>query len=72
MKKKVALGLVALVGIAYGIMPFDFIPDLFPVVGFVDDIAILISAVTPIIATFAKEQERKKIALEEKNELEIK
>ena len=37
---------VALLGaIAYFILPFDFIPDMLPVVGFTDDAAVLATAI---------------------------
>jgi uncharacterized membrane protein YkvA (DUF1232 family) len=41
----------ALVGaIAYFILPFDFIPDMLPVLGFTDDAAILATAIRMVAA----------------------
>jgi uncharacterized membrane protein YkvA (DUF1232 family) len=42
---------VALLGaIAYFILPFDFIPDIMPVIGFTDDAAILATAIRLVSA----------------------
>jgi uncharacterized membrane protein YkvA (DUF1232 family) len=42
---------VALIGaLAYFIMPFDFIPDMMPIVGFTDDAAVLATALR-LVAT---------------------
>ena len=36
---------VALIGaLAYFVMPFDFIPDMMPLIGFTDDAAVLVTA----------------------------
>src|SRR4051812_29021171 len=42
---------VALLGaIAYFILPFDFIPDMMPVLGFTDDAAVLATAIRTVAA----------------------
>ena len=38
------LKLLPLLAIGYAILPWDFLPDLIPIVGWIDDIAILIVA----------------------------
>src|SRR6201993_3911348 len=49
---------VALLGaIAYFILPFDFIPDMMPVLGFTDDAAILATAIR-LVATHINEDHR--------------
>ena len=49
---------VALLGaIAYFILPFDFIPDMMPVIGFTDDAAILATAIR-MVATHITEDHR--------------
>jgi uncharacterized membrane protein YkvA (DUF1232 family) len=49
---------VALLGaIAYFILPFDFIPDMMPVLGFTDDAAILATAIR-MVATHITEDHR--------------
>src|SRR6201994_4153706 len=49
---------VALLGaIAYFILPFDFIPDMMPVLGFTDDAAILATAIR-LVATHITEDHR--------------
>jgi uncharacterized membrane protein YkvA (DUF1232 family) len=49
----------ALLGaIAYFILPFDFIPDMMPVLGFTDDAAILATAVR-LVASHITEEHRK-------------
>jgi uncharacterized membrane protein YkvA (DUF1232 family) len=49
---------VALMGaIAYFILPFDFIPDVMPVLGFTDDAAILATAIR-MVATHITEDHR--------------
>jgi uncharacterized membrane protein YkvA (DUF1232 family) len=49
---------VALLGaIAYFILPFDFIPDMMPVIGFTDDAAILATAIR-LVATHITEDHR--------------
>jgi len=49
---------VALLGaIAYFILPFDFIPDVMPVIGFTDDAAILATAIR-LVATHITEDHR--------------
>ena len=48
----------ALLGaIAYFILPFDFIPDMMPVIGFTDDAAILATAIR-LVATHITEDHR--------------
>ncbi len=37
--------LLPAIGIAYVILPFDIIPDMFPLFGFIDDILVLIGSV---------------------------
>ncbi|WP_024511194.1 YkvA family protein [Bradyrhizobium sp. ARR65] len=47
---------VALLGaIAYFILPFDFIPDMMPVLGFTDDAAILATAIRLVAAHITPE-----------------
>src|SRR5215468_1965450 len=49
---------VALLGaVAYFILPFDFIPDVMPVIGFTDDAAILATAIR-LVATHITEVHR--------------
>ena len=49
---------VALLGaIAYFILPFDFIPDMMPVIGFTDDAAILATTIR-LVATHITEDHR--------------
>jgi uncharacterized membrane protein YkvA (DUF1232 family) len=49
---------VALLGaIAYFILPFDFIPDMMPVLGFTDDAAVLATAIR-LVATHIKPEHR--------------
>jgi uncharacterized membrane protein YkvA (DUF1232 family) len=49
---------VALLGaIAYFILPFDFIPDMMPVLGFTDDAAILATAIR-LVATHIRPEHR--------------
>jgi len=49
---------VALLGaIAYFILPFDFIPDMMPVLGFTDDAAVLATAIR-LVATHITEDHR--------------
>lgn len=49
---------VALLGaIAYFILPFDFIPDMMPVLGFTDDAAILATAIR-LVANHITEEHR--------------
>jgi uncharacterized membrane protein YkvA (DUF1232 family) len=49
---------VALLGaIAYFILPFDFIPDMMPVLGFTDDAAVLATAIR-LVATNITEDHR--------------
>jgi uncharacterized membrane protein YkvA (DUF1232 family) len=49
---------VALLGaIAYFILPFDFIPDMMPVLGFTDDAAVLATAIR-MVATHITEDHR--------------
>lgn len=49
---------VALLGaIAYFILPFDFIPDMMPVLGFTDDAAVLATAIR-LVATHVTEDHR--------------
>ena len=49
---------VALLGaIAYFILPFDFIPDMMPVIGFTDDAAILATAIR-LVANHITEDHR--------------
>jgi uncharacterized membrane protein YkvA (DUF1232 family) len=43
--------------IAYFILPFDFIPDMMPVLGFTDDAAILATAIR-LVATHITEDHR--------------
>ena len=48
----------ALLGaIAYFILPFDFIPDMLPVLGFTDDAAVLATAIR-LVATHIKPEHR--------------
>jgi uncharacterized membrane protein YkvA (DUF1232 family) len=35
-------------GIAYFILPFDFLPDMLPVLGFTDDAAVLAAAIRTV------------------------
>ncbi len=45
---------VALIGaLAYFVLPFDFIPDMLPVIGFTDDAAVLATAVRLVAAHIA-------------------
>ena len=47
---------VALLGaVAYFILPFDFIPDMLPVLGFTDDAAILATAIRMVAAHITPE-----------------
>jgi uncharacterized membrane protein YkvA (DUF1232 family) len=47
---------VALLGaIAYFILPFDFIPDMLPVLGFTDDAAVLATAIRLVAAHITSE-----------------
>ena len=47
---------VALFGaIAYFILPFDFIPDMLPVLGFTDDAAVLATAIRLVASHFTPE-----------------
>jgi uncharacterized membrane protein YkvA (DUF1232 family) len=49
---------VALLGaIAYFILPFDFIPDMLPVIGFTDDAAVLATAIR-LVATHITDDHR--------------
>ncbi len=49
---------VALLGaIAYFILPFDFIPDMMPVLGFTDDAAVLATAIR-MVATHIRPEHR--------------
>ena len=49
---------VALLGaIAYFILPFDFIPDMMPILGFTDDAAVLATAIR-MVATHIKPEHR--------------
>jgi uncharacterized membrane protein YkvA (DUF1232 family) len=49
---------VALLGaLAYFILPFDFIPDMLPVLGFTDDAAVLATAIR-LVATHITEDHR--------------
>jgi len=49
---------VALLGaIAYFILPFDFIPDMMPVLGFTDDAAVLATAIR-LVATHIRAEHR--------------
>lgn len=49
---------IALLGaIAYFILPFDFIPDMMPVLGFTDDAAVLATAIR-MVATHITEDHR--------------
>ena len=49
----------ALLGaIAYFILPFDFIPDMMPVLGFTDDAAVLATAIR-LVATHVTDDHRK-------------
>jgi len=49
---------VALLGaIAYFILPFDFIPDMMPILGFTDDAAVLATAIR-LVATHIKPEHR--------------
>src|SRR5450631_222493 len=48
----------ALIGaLAYFILPFDFIPDMLPVLGFTDDAAVLVTAMR-MVSTHIKPQHR--------------
>jgi len=48
----------ALLGaIAYFVLPFDFIPDMLPVLGFTDDAAVLATAIR-MVATHIKQEHR--------------
>jgi len=50
---------VALLGaIAYFILPFDFIPDMLPVLGFTDDAAVLATAIR-LVATHITDDHRR-------------
>ena len=47
---------VALLGaIAYFILPFDFVPDLLPVLGFTDDAAVLATAIRMVATNITQE-----------------
>jgi uncharacterized membrane protein YkvA (DUF1232 family) len=49
---------VALIGaLAYFILPFDFIPDMLPVIGFTDDAAVLATAIK-LVANHIKPEHR--------------
>jgi uncharacterized membrane protein YkvA (DUF1232 family) len=49
---------VALLGaIAYFILPFDFIPDMMPILGFTDDAAVLANAIR-LVATHIRPEHR--------------
>ena len=49
---------VALLGaIAYFILPFDFIPDMMPILGFTDDAAVLATAIR-LVATHIRAEHR--------------
>jgi uncharacterized membrane protein YkvA (DUF1232 family) len=48
---------VLLGAIAYFILPFDFIPDMLPVLGFTDDAAVLATAIR-MVATHIKPEHR--------------
>ena len=49
---------VALLGaIAYFILPFDFIPDMMPILGFTDDAAVLATAIR-LVATHIRPEHR--------------
>jgi uncharacterized membrane protein YkvA (DUF1232 family) len=49
---------VALLGaIAYFILPFDFVPDMMPVLGFTDDAAVLATAIR-LVATHIRPEHR--------------
>jgi uncharacterized membrane protein YkvA (DUF1232 family) len=49
---------VALIGaLAYFILPFDFVPDFLPVLGFTDDAAVLATAIR-LVATSIREEHR--------------
>ena len=49
---------VALLGaIAYFILPFDFIPDMMPMLGFTDDAAVLATAIR-LVATHIRPEHR--------------
>ena len=55
---EVALEKAALLGaIAYFILPFDFIPDMLPVLGFSDDAAVLATAIR-LVATHITPEHR--------------
>ena len=41
--------------LAYFILPFDFIPDMLPVIGFTDDAAVLATAIRPVAAHITPE-----------------
>ncbi|WP_407177844.1 YkvA family protein [Bradyrhizobium sp. STM 3562] len=64
---------VALLGaIAYFILPFDFIPDVMPVLGFTDDAAILATAIRMVAAHITPEhREAARAALKRGIESEI-
>src|SRR5437899_9907425 len=49
---------VALIGaLAYFIMPFDFVPDFLPILGFTDDAAVLATAIR-LVATHIRDEHR--------------
>ena len=46
--------IVILGALAYFICPFDLTPDIVPIVGFLDDLAILVAALKAMLGIFAK------------------
>jgi uncharacterized membrane protein YkvA (DUF1232 family) len=50
---------VALLGaVAYFILPFDFVPDMLPVLGFTDDAAVLATAIRMVASHITDDQRR--------------
>lgn len=50
--------------VVYVILPFDFLPDVLPVMGWIDDIGAVIIGLSSAIAAYSKR--KKRLALQEK------
>jgi uncharacterized membrane protein YkvA (DUF1232 family) len=55
---------VALLAVVYAIFPFDLIPDVVPVVGWIDDVGLASIAVAFVLSAAAR-HERRRAAMEE-------
>lgn len=42
--------IAAALGVAYLIFPFDFLPDMMPVIGWMDDLLVVVSTITYILS----------------------